>query len=72
MISKRQQKSATASDNTPATHTVEQQFVTLGDTIGNNVIVTKGLSEKQDVVISGQLKIKNGDNVKINNTVKLD
>ncbi|NNM58708.1 MAG: efflux RND transporter periplasmic adaptor subunit [Legionellales bacterium] len=49
--------------------TVLQQFVTTGETRGDQVAVTKGLNEGDLVVTSGQLKLKNGTKVIINNTV---
>ena len=64
-------KQAASGSNASATYLVTQQFVTLGETVGNNVIVTKGLEAGQEVVTSGQLKIQSGQEVKINNAVSL-
>ena len=49
--------------------TVQQQFVTTGDTRGDQVAIVKGLEEGDQVVTSGQLKLKNGTPVKIDNSV---
>lgn len=48
---------------------VKQVFVTLGGTRGDQVEIKKGLKEGELVVTSGQLKLKNGALIKINNTV---
>jgi membrane fusion protein, multidrug efflux system len=49
--------------------TVMQRFVTTGDTRGDQVVILKGLKEGESVVTSGQLKLKNGSEVSINNKV---
>jgi membrane fusion protein, multidrug efflux system len=51
--------------------TAEQRFVTLGDTRGDQVAVLKGLTPRDEVVSSGQLKLKNGTAVTVNNSVRL-
>lgn len=48
---------------------VKQHFVTTGETRGDQVAILKGIEEGDQVVISGQLKIKNGSRVYVNNTV---
>lgn len=48
-----------------------QKFVTVGETRGDQVSVLKGLSVGEEVVNSGQLKLKNGSRVTINNSVAL-
>jgi membrane fusion protein (multidrug efflux system) len=48
---------------------VNQVFVKVGETRGDQVAVLKGLKEGETVVTSGQLKLKNGTRVKINNTI---
>jgi membrane fusion protein (multidrug efflux system) len=48
---------------------VSQRFVTLGQTEGINVLIEKGLKAGETIVTSGQLKIRNGDAIKVNNTV---
>lgn len=49
---------------------VKQVFVTAGQTRGDQVAVTKGIDEGQEVVTSGQLKLKSGAAIKIDNTVQ--
>jgi len=48
---------------------VQQAFITTGETRGDQVAVLKGLKEGQQVVTSGQVKLKNGSPVVIDNTV---
>jgi len=47
----------------------QQVFVTTGQTRGDQVAILKGLDEGQQVVTSGQLKLKNGSPVVIDNSV---
>jgi membrane fusion protein (multidrug efflux system) len=62
---------APASAASGAEHLVAQQvFVTTGETRGDQVAIVKGLSEGQTVVTSGQLKLKNGTPVIIDNSVQ--
>ena len=49
--------------------TVTQIFVTTGDTRGDQIAILEGLKEGDVVVTSGQLKLKNGSRIEINNTV---
>ncbi|MSU46990.1 MAG: efflux RND transporter periplasmic adaptor subunit [Lacunisphaera sp.] len=49
--------------------TVRQQFVQLGDRRGDQVAVLKGVKPGEEVVTTGQLKLRNGAAVQINNTV---
>ena len=51
---------------------VEQSFVKTGDTRGDQIAILSGLSVGQSVVTSGQMKLKNGAKVTINNTVVPD
>jgi membrane fusion protein, multidrug efflux system len=51
---------------------VQQTFVTLGARKGSDVEVIKGINVGDQVVTSGQLKLRSGAAVKINNTVKMD
>jgi membrane fusion protein (multidrug efflux system) len=48
----------------------QQVFVTTGATRGDQVAILKGLEEGQQVVTSGQLKLKNGTEVVVDNTVQ--
>jgi len=48
----------------------KQRFVTTGLTRGDQVAIVKGLKEGDMVVTSGQLNLKNGSKVIINNTVQ--
>jgi membrane fusion protein (multidrug efflux system) len=50
--------------------TVEQRFVTLGDTRGDQVAVERGVKEGDVVVSAGQMKLRNGSSVVINNSVQ--
>lgn len=48
---------------------VSQRFVTTGETRGDQVTILKGIQVGDRVVTSGQLKLKNGARVTINNSV---
>jgi membrane fusion protein (multidrug efflux system) len=50
--------------------TAKQVFVTTGPTRGDQVAVLSGISEGQRIVTSGQLKLKNGTEVVIDNSVQ--
>ena len=50
--------------------TARQTFVTVGRTRGDQVAILKGIKEGDVVVTSGQLKLKNGSVVAINNKVQ--
>ena len=49
----------------------EQKFITTGTTRGDEVAITKGISDGDTVVVSGQLKLKNGTSLIINNDQSL-
>lgn len=49
---------------------VEQRFVTTGATRGDQVAVLSGLKVNETVVTSGQLKLRNGTPVFVNNSVQ--
>ncbi len=49
---------------------VRQVFVTTGATRGDQVAITSGVTEGQEVVTSGQVKLKNGTEVRIDNAVQ--
>jgi membrane fusion protein (multidrug efflux system) len=53
-----------------AAQTVRQQFVTTGASRGDLVSILKGINANDTVVIAGQLKLHNGSEVKIDNTVQ--
>jgi membrane fusion protein (multidrug efflux system) len=48
----------------------QQRFVTTGETRGDQVAVLDGLRAGEEVVTSGQLKLKNGSTVVINNKLQ--
>jgi membrane fusion protein (multidrug efflux system) len=52
------------------TLTAKQNFVTVGDTRGDQIAILDGVKEGDMVVTSGQLKLKNGSQVIINNKVQ--
>lgn len=47
-----------------------QAFVTTGEARGDQVVILHGLKEGQTVVTSGQLKLKNGSRVIVNNAIQ--
>jgi membrane fusion protein (multidrug efflux system) len=49
----------------------QQKFVQIGDTRGDQVAVTKGISAGDEVVTAGQLKLRNGVSVIVNNDVQV-
>jgi membrane fusion protein (multidrug efflux system) len=49
---------------------VQQVFVTTGETRGDQVAILSGLQEGQQVVTSGQVKLKNGTSVVVDNSVQ--
>ena len=49
---------------------VRQQFVTTGEARGDQVSILKGLGASDVIVTAGQLKLHNGSQVKIDNTVQ--
>lgn len=49
---------------------VEQTFVTTNGTRGDQIAVLTGIKEGDEVVTSGQLKLKNGAPVKVDNSVQ--
>lgn len=46
-----------------------QSFVVTGETRGDQIAILKGLKEGDTVVTSGQLKLKNGSEIEINNSI---
>jgi membrane fusion protein, multidrug efflux system len=53
-----------------AEHTARQTFVTTGATRGDQVAVLSGVKEGDVVAIAGQMKLRNGSPVTINNSVQ--
>jgi membrane fusion protein, multidrug efflux system len=49
---------------------VQQTFVTTGATRGDQVAITGGISEGTEVVTSGQIKLKSGSPIRIDNSVQ--
>ncbi len=49
---------------------VQQSFITVGPTRGDQVAILSGVKEGETVVTSGQLKLRNGSPVVINNSVQ--
>ena len=49
----------------------QQIFVQIGETRGDQIAVLKGLKMGDTIVTSGQLKLKNGSQITINNDVQL-
>jgi membrane fusion protein (multidrug efflux system) len=49
----------------------QQRFVTIGETRGDQVAILSGITSKDVVITSGQLKLKNGSFIKVNNGVPL-
>jgi len=47
----------------------KQRFVTTGEKRGDQIIILNGLNEGDWIVTSGQIKLKNGSRVIVNNTV---
>jgi membrane fusion protein (multidrug efflux system) len=48
---------------------VQQEFVTTGDTRGDQVAILKGVADGEEVVGAGQLKLRNNMGVLVNNAV---
>ncbi len=63
------QETAKGADNKPLL-TVKQSFITVGEKRGDQVAILTGLKEGETVVTSGQLKLKNGSAVIIDNKVQ--
>lgn len=66
---KTDQDSVVAANDTAEQWVVRQQFVRLGETRGDYVVVTKGLSSGQRIVSTGVFKLRNGAPVVINNDI---
>ena len=59
--------SASKSKDQPQVYTIKQHMVTVGEFIGENVIIKEGVGPGDVVVASGQLRVQNGALVVINN-----
>ena len=59
-----------ATGTTPGTKQVEQHFVKLGPTRGDQVAITNGVQEGDEVVTSGVFKLRGHSPVLINNSVQ--
>ncbi len=46
-----------------------QRFVQMGDTRGDQVAILKGVKAGEEIITSGQLKLRNGSDIAINNAV---
>lgn len=55
-------------DGKPEAPTAQQAFVTTGNTRGDQIAILSGLEEGTEVVTSGQLKLKNGTPLRIDNS----
>lgn len=64
-----QQQQKPPQQDGPPPLVARQLFVEVGPTRGDQVAVVKGLKEGDEVVTSGQLKLKNGAAVTVNNAV---
>lgn len=51
--------------------TVKRVFVETGEVEGNYVVIKKGITDGQEVVSAGELKLQNGTRVIINNSIPL-
>lgn len=51
---------------------VKQSFITVGESRGDQITILKGVKEGDHVVTAGQLKLKNGSLIKINNSILPD
>ncbi|WP_058521677.1 efflux RND transporter periplasmic adaptor subunit [Legionella tucsonensis] len=66
----RVQESKQKDSNNQPILVAKQVFVTVGETRGDQIAVLKGLKAGDIVVTSGQLKLKNGSHVIINNKIQ--
>jgi membrane fusion protein (multidrug efflux system) len=55
-------------DGKPEAPTAQQAFVTTGNTRGDQIAILSGIEEGTEVVTSGQLKLKNGTPLRIDNS----
>ncbi len=48
----------------------KQSFVTTGETRGDQIAILKGVNEGETIVTSGQIKLRNGSSVSVDNSVQ--
>ena len=48
----------------------KQSFVTTGDSRGDQIAILKGVNEGETIVTSGQIKLRNGSPVTVNNSIQ--
>ena len=48
----------------------KQSFVTTGDTRGDQIVILKGVNEGETIVTTGQIKLRNGSPVTVDNSVQ--
>ena len=60
----------TKDDKGEEVSTVRQQFIKTGDKMGDQIAITDGLKENEEVVTSGLFKLKPNSKVVINNTIQ--
>jgi membrane fusion protein, multidrug efflux system len=63
-------KPRTATTPGSAAYEVQQAFVTLGPSRGDQIAVLTGLQDGDEIVTSGQLKLRSGSAIAINNAVQ--
>jgi membrane fusion protein, multidrug efflux system len=64
------QKAAKGPQLPPDTPVAQQTFVTTGATRGDQVAIVSGITEGTEVVTSGQIKLKSGAPIRIDNSVQ--
>ena len=58
-----------AKDNKQQKLSVQQRFVQLGATRGDQVAIISGISAGEEVVTGGQMKLRNGTSITVNNSI---
>lgn len=59
-----------ANDKSPAQFIAQQSFVTTGETRGDQIAILSGVKESDSIVTSGQIKLRNGSPIIVNNSVQ--
>lgn len=49
--------------------TANQRFITTGEKRGDQIVILSGITKTDEVITSGQIKLKNGTHVEINNNI---